>query len=322
MEENVPVIDAADALRLAIDGEKSSLKGQRAELCGASRDVIRSYKKYSRAKNKAAQRKSTRNLMRLEKSQTELGMYIDGYAMAKEKMQSALDGVIKAYERYLDALCLAEDFSSAKKATRCMDFYVKRIERFIAKKDDSVACIASFYTLSIREPVGEQNAECAQKTEYGVQNSAPNSSLVHTNEVEISPVSIDIGPTVERAVERAIAEFSDVLEKRISELAVTALNNSQALCEVADKIATANAALTDLLAELDKIISDVGVLNEICQTTDIQQDSTAELQIPEVEVVPVNQEQQAIDVQECAPEQCEVLTETENTETGEDTENG
>ena len=115
MDDKAPALDTAEVLNLAIDAEKKSLDEKRAELHSASRDVIKSYKRYSRAKDKVAVKKSTRNLMRLEKSETELGMYIDGYGAAKERMQGALDAVVKAYEKYLEALCLSEDFGSAKR---------------------------------------------------------------------------------------------------------------------------------------------------------------------------------------------------------------
>ncbi len=326
MEDNVSAGDTAVVLRLTIDSEKNSLEERRVEFYGASKDVISSYKRYSRARDKVAQKRTTRNLMCLEKSQTELGMYIDAYTAAKARVQNALDTVIKANDKYLEALYLAEDSGGAKRASRGMDSYVKRIERFVDKTDDSIACISSFYTLHIRESGGESDESKTQNLTYGVQNSAPTATYVHTNEVEVSPVSIDIGPTVERAIERAIAEFSNALEKRISELAATGEHNAAALSEAADKLTTTKAALTDLLADLDKIISDVGVLTDRCrQIADMQRSSTRELQGIEVKQRLVNQEQTELaEAQENMLERQRVLTEKLNrqTEKREEASNG
>ena len=330
MDDKAPALDTAEVLNLAIAAEKKSLDEKRAELHSASRDVIKSYKRYSRAKDKVAVKKSTRNLMRLEKSETELGMYIDGYAAAKERMQGALDAVVKAYEKYLEALCLSEDFGSAKKASRGMDSYVKRIERYINKEDNSVVCISSFYTLSMREPKGETDAERAQKSMSDVQSPTTTTSFVHTNEVEVSPVSIDISPTVERAVERAIEEFSSILDKRIAALDTATEYNAAALSELADKIAAVDAAISGLLANLDKAVSNTGVPSDGCPIIDVQESCTDGLQDVEVEQTPVETEQtpveteqtELIEAQQAALEQSEILIEAANAESDCDNENG
>ena len=143
-----------------------------------------------------------------------------------------------------------------------MDSYTKRIERFIDKVNDSVACIASHYALCIRAKEEEKEPPVAEEIAYDAPKTVPNTTYVHSNEVEISPVSINIGPTVERAVERAIAELSDALDKRISETLSTVelpagnTADAAAVLDAAERVSTAAKALSEVLADqVEKIVT-------------------------------------------------------------------
>ncbi len=281
MTDNVLTVDTAEALRLRVDSEKNSLEEMRTELYGVAKDVINSYKRYARAKDKASAKKSTRNLARLSKREADLGASIDSYDTAREKVQDALFAVISANDKHLEAL-YPEDSASAKRASRAMESYIRKTERFIEKTDDSIACITSHYTLRISKTDNEADAPVAQNSSYGTQNSAPKASFVHTNEVEISPVSIDIGPTVERAVERAIAELSDSLEKRIAEtvsavdIPVPESKDTAVIVAAAERLSAATEAMTGMITELDKMIGEVGAIVERCRTLADMQSSVAD----------------------------------------------
>lgn len=281
MADNVLTVETAESLSLAVDSEKNSLEQMRTELYGVSKDVISSYKRYARAKDKVTVKKSARNLARLSKCEVDLGATIDHYDTAREKVQDALFAVISAHDKYLAAL-YPEDSASAKKSSRATESYIKKIERFIGKTDDSVACIISHYTLCICKADDGCDAEMAQNFAYDTQKTAPKAALVHTNEVEISPVSIDIGPTVERAVERAIAELSASLEKRIAEtvssveIPVPESKDAAAIVSAAERLAAAGDAISGMISELDKMLADVSALVDRCHTVCDMQRSVAD----------------------------------------------
>lgn len=317
-EDNLMAVDTAEALRLAIDNEKNSLEEVRTELFGSSKDVISSYKRYSRARGKVGEKRSPRNLARLSRAETELGAHIDAYNVARGRVQDALGAVVSAHDKYLEALSLSDDVATAKRSARSMDSYVRKIERFIEKTDDSVACISSHYTLRIRAAEdGEDDGELSPNSTNVAQKSVPNASFVHTNEVAVSPVSIDIGPTVERAVERAIAELSDTLEKRISEtlraveLPTPESTDTAALAGARDRLVTVSASLGELLENLDKIISDTEKMAEKCRAVvEMQRSAAREMQGIEVKQRLVNQEQaELVEAEEVVLQHQKLITE-------------
>lgn len=298
-EDNLMAVDTAEALRLAIDNEKNSLEEVRTELFGCSKDVISSHKRYSRTRGKVSEKRSPRNLARLSRAETQLGAHIDAYNVARGRVQDALGSVVSAHDKYLEALSLSDDVATAKRSARSMDSYVRKIERFLEKTDDSVACISSHYTLRIRAAGNDgDDADLSPNSTNVVQKSVPSPSFVHTNEVAVPPVSIDIRPTVERAVERAIAELSDALEKRISEtlhtfeLPTAESADTDALAEAADRLVAVSASLGEVLERLDKIVADTGKMAEKCRAVvEMQRSAAREMQGIEVKQRLVNQEQ-------------------------------
>ena len=282
MADNVLTVETAESLSLAVNSEKSSLEQMRTELYGVSKDVISSYKRYARSKDKAAVKSSARNLARLSKCELDLGETIDHYDIAREKIQDVLFAVISAHDKQLTAL-YSEDSARAKKSSRAMDSYIKKIERFIGKTDDSVACIISHYTLRISNADDGVDAKMTQNFAYDTPKTVPRAAAVHTNEVEISPVSIDIGPTVERAVESAIAELSASLEKRIAEtvssveIPVPESKDTAVIVSAAERLAAAGEAMTSMMSELDKMLTDVSALVERCRTISETQCSVADV---------------------------------------------
>ena len=295
-EENLTTVDTAEALRLSIDSEKNSLEEVRVELYGTSRDVISSYKRYSRARGKVGEKRSARNLARLSRAETELGAHIDSYTAARDRVSSALSSVIAAHDKYLEALALSDDTVAAKRSARSMDNYVRRIERCIEKTDDSIACISSYYELRIgADDEEDKSVALSQNSSPVVGKSAPSASFVHTNEVAVSPVSIDIGPTVERAVERAIAELSGTLEERISEtvraIELPTLGDTSALAEATERLNSLSTSLSELIERLDGILADTEKMAERCQRiVEMQRTAAREMQGIEVKQRLVNQE--------------------------------
>ena len=297
MADNVLTVETAESLSLAVDSEKNSLEQMRTELYGISKDVISSYKRYARSKDKVTVKRSARNLARLSKCEVDLGATIDHYDTAREKVQDALFAVIAAHDKYLASL-YPEDTATAKRSSRATESYIKKIERFAQKTDDSVACIISHYTLRISKADDDCDTEMTQNLAYDTPKTAPRATAVHTNEVEISPVSIDIGPTVERAVERAIAELSTSLEKRIAEtvssveIPVPESKDTAVIVSAAERLVAAGEAMTSMMSELDKMLADVGALVERCRTISEMQRCTAdELSSIEEKQRAVNEEQ-------------------------------
>ena len=315
--ESLLPVDNTEAVRLLVESEKNTLEGLREELYGTSRDVISSYKRYTRLKSKASEKKSVRIRARLAQAEDELGMYIDTYSLAQKKIQDSLVTLTGVHDKYVSELYLSDDISTAKKAARAMDSYVKRAERFVDKVNDSVACIASHYTLCIRARDEEKEIPVAEENAYDMQKNMPNTTYVHSNEVEISPVSINITPTVERAVERAINELSDALEKRIAEtlssveLPTGGTADTAAILDAADRLGTAAKVLSEVLCDLDKVVADVGTMVEKCRTVvEMQRSATREMQGIEVKQRLVNQEQTAlIEAQEIVLQHQRILTE-------------
>lgn len=282
MTDNVLTPDGvAEERRVALDSKKNTLEEVRVELFEASRDVIGSYRRYSCAKNKVSEKRSARNLSRLSKAEAELGTRIDSYNDSRSKMQDALDSVVAAYDEYLVSINVTGGPAATKKSARSMNACVRKVEKYIEKADDSVACILSHYTLCIRDNEGGENDAWTQKTPPVGENSASSVSFVHTNEVAVSPVSIDIGPTVERAVERAISELSDSLEKRIAET-VSAVEipapeskDTAVIVAASERLAAAAEAMAGVIGELDRMIGDVGMLVEKCRSVAEVQQCTA-----------------------------------------------
>ena len=315
--EDIAQIDNTEAPRLLVESEKNNLESLREELYGTSKDVISSYKRYSRIRSKLAAKESVRTRAKLTKAEAELGMYIDAYNSSRNKVQTSLVVLIEVHDSYVSELHLSGDISAAKKAARAMDSYTKRIERFIDKVNDSVACIASHYALCIRAKEEEKEPALAEEIAYDVPKTVPNTTYVHSNEVEISPVSINIGPTVERAVERAITELSDALDKRISETLSTVelpagnTADAAAVLDAAERVSTAAKALSEVLADLDTVIADVGAMVEKCRNiVEMQRGATREMQGIEVKQKLVNQEQTAlIEAQEIVLQHQRIISE-------------
>ena len=315
--EYIAQIDNTEAPRLLVESEKNNLEGLREEMYGTSKDVISSYKRYTRIRSKLAAKESVRTRAKLTKAEAELGMYIDAYNSSRNKVQTSLTVLIEVHDSYVSELHLSGDISAAKKAARAMDSYTKRIERFIDKVNDSVACIASHYALCIRAKEEEKEPPVAEEIAYDVPKTVPNTTYVHSNEVEISPVSINIGPTVERAVERAIAELSDALDKRISETLATVdlptgnTADTAVVLDAAERVSTAAKALSEVLADLDTVIADVGAMVEKCRNiVEMQRGATREMQGIEVKQKLVNQEQTAlIEAQEIVLQHQRIISE-------------
>ena len=292
------------------ESEKNSLEELRTELYGASKDVQGSYKRYARAKSKMNEKSSPRNLARLSKAEQELGMFIEGYDAAYKRVQQTLSSLVKVHGNYVGELYLSGDSASAKKASRAMDSYVKKVERFIQRVADSVACISSHYELCIRASGGEKDELVSQKSAYDGEKMLPSTSYVHTNEVAVTPVSIDIGPTVERAVERAISELSDALERRIAEalnaLELPTVSDTSALSDAANRLNLLSAYAGELVERLDKLVSDTERMAERCQRiVEMQRATARELQGIEVKQRLVNQElseaQDALNTEKSTP---------------------
>ena len=315
--DNLSIIDVAEAPRLLVESEKNTLEELRVELYGASRDVISSYKRYLRAKGRVGEKRSMRNLSKLSKAEMELGMFLDGYSAAHDKILASLSTLSVANDKYISELYLSDDTSGAKKAARAMDSYVRKIERYIDKVDDSVASISTHYKISINAAEDDRDTEMSQKTTNDAPKNVPNTAYVHSNEVEVSPVSIDIGPTIERAVERAIAELSSSLEKRIATTVAEAKLPSGESCDAellvtaAERVGCAAKALEEVLGELDKVVADVGAMVEKCRAVvDMQRSATREMQGIEVKQRLVNQEQAAlIEAQEVVLQHQKLLAE-------------
>ena len=298
--DNGLIIDNAEASRLLVEGERNTLEELRAQMYGVSRDVISSYKRYSRSRSKVGAKESARALARLSKAEDELGRAISEYDVAKKRVHTSLSALMAVHGDYTGELYLSGDTTTAKRASRAMDSYTKRIERFIDKVDDSVACIVSLYTLRISVGDNKKEAYVSKDQTYGMQNTVQ-SSVVHTSEVEVSPVSIDIGPTVERAVECAISELSGALEKRIVEtleatrLPVADSPDAALITDAAERIGNAAAALSTVLSDLDKVVADVGALADRCRAiVEMQRTTSREMQGIEVKQRLVNQEQTAL----------------------------
>jgi DNA repair ATPase RecN len=109
----------------------------------------------------------------------------------------------------------------------------------------------------------------------------PNTNYVHSNEVEISPVSIDIGPTVERAVERAIAELSASLDRKIAEtvsaaeIPVPESKDTAVIVSAAERLATAGEAMSAMITQLNTMVDVLGELTEKCRAIAEAQSSVA-----------------------------------------------
>jgi DNA repair ATPase RecN len=274
-------LDNVEAHLLLVQSEKNTLEELRAELYAASKDVISSYKRYSHIKGKLANKDSARIRAKLRKAEGELGACIDAYSSVQSKVRASITTLVEVHDNYLSELHLSGDVSAAKKAARAMDSYLKRIEGFVERVHESVACISSHYTLCIRARDDEFESPVAEKNTYDVQKTVPNTNYVHSNEVEIPPVSIDIGPTVERAVERAIAELSATLDRKIAEtvsgaeIPVPESKDTAVIVSAAERLATAGEAMSAMITQLNTMVDVLGELTEKCRAISEAQSSVA-----------------------------------------------
>ena len=299
--DHISIVDALEGARLRVESEKNSLEELREALYAASKDVISSYRVYSRARAKVAERSSTRNLTRLAKSEEQLGTFIEIYTSAQNQVKEGLSNLTRVHDAYMASLYTAGESFGAKRAARMMDSYVRRFERFIDKVDESVACISSHYTLHINAEERRKTVERSQNLIYGLKEPESAAPAVNAREVAAPMASTDISSTVESAVERAIAELSGELEKKISETISTSKTaqtesvDPAVILDAADRIGGAAVSLGHVIAELDKVISDVGVIVDKCRTVvEMQRSVTREMQGIEVKQRLVNQDQTAL----------------------------
>ena len=299
--DKATAIDVVEASRLSVENKKSSLEELRVQMRGTSKDVTSSYKAYLRSKSKAAAKASARRLSRLSSEEGVLGQAIDAYSAVYKKVCASVDALVNARDSYVTEIHLTGDIKGAKKATRAINSYIKRKEKKISKIDDSVSCILSHYVHAIRPATNQKDIVKSRASSLGAKSSAQHSVPGRASEVEIAPVSIDISETVEHAVERAIAELSAALEQKIAEtiaatqLPVTESSDISQLTEAAERIGNAASVLAGTLAELDKVVADVGALADKCRTiVEMQRSTSREMQGIEVKQRLVNQEQTAL----------------------------
>ena len=318
-EDNLTTVDTTEAPRLLVDSAKNDLESLSSQLHSASKDLMSAYKAYSRAKRRASAKASSRNLTRLAVAEDELGMTVNEYTVLKKQAQTSLAALVEVHGDYTGELYLSGDMSGAKKAARAMDSYTKKAELGIERIDDSVAGILSLYKLRIGTKEDKKVPQTAKDERPSGARPAPAAAIVHTSEVEVSPVSIDIGPTVERAVECAIAQLSESLEKRIAqtletaELPVADSPDTALITEAAERIGSAAATLSGVIADIDKVVTEVGALAERCRTiVEMQRSTSREMQGIEVKQRLVNQEQTAlIEAQEVVLQHQRLLAENQ-----------